>query len=199
MQRTVAAMTATAMLAALAGGCATVTSGKNQMLSFDTDPAGADCTLVQSGIDIARLKTPNTISVHRASSPLIVACSKPGYQQTRAMISSTTSAGAWGNLVVGGIIGVMIDQSSGAAFRYYDPPRLALPSATDVPPEGSRSLATGVTLLPPTTDSVAPMVAPTAVPAAPPAPPRPDAASEPAPPVSDVVPQPVSGQSRSRL
>jgi hypothetical protein len=197
MFQSVAKMAAAAMLAALAGGCATVTSGKNQTLSFDTDPGGADCTLIQSGLDVARFRTPNTVSVHRASAPLIVACSKPGYRQTRAMISATTSAGAWGNLVVGGIVGVMIDQSSGAAFRYYDPPRLVLPSATDAPPEGSRSLATGVTLLAPTSSDAAPMVVPAAVPASEATPASPPAAV-PAP-SSNTVPQPASGQSRSRL
>jgi hypothetical protein len=173
-----------AMIASLTGGCATVTSGKDQTLSFDTDPAGADCTLVQSGVDVARFKTPKTLSVRRANSPLIVACSKPGYQQTRAMIASTISAGAWGNLIVGGLIGVMVDQSSGAAFRYYDPPRLVLLSASDAPPEDSRTLAAGVTLLPPTagptslaaaaTSASAPAPSPLA-PAGPAAPPTPSA------------------------
>ena len=72
------------------------------------------------------------------------------------MIASTISDGAWGNLLVGGIVGVMVDQSSGAAYRYYDPPRLALIAAGETPPESSRLLAKGVTLLPPSTGPTPP-------------------------------------------
>lgn len=135
------------MLASLMSGCASITTGKEQKLTFDTDPAGADCTLTQSGVDIDKFKTPRMLSVRRANSPLIVACSKAGYHQTRAMIATTISDGAWGNLVVGGIIGVMIDQSNGAAFRYYDPPKLPMVAAEDAPPS-SGEIAKGVTLLP---------------------------------------------------
>jgi hypothetical protein len=146
------AIAAGATLASLTAGCATITTGKDQKLSFDTDPAGADCTLTQSGVEIDRFRTPKALSVRRANSPLIVACSKPGYHQTRALIASTISDGAWGNLVVGGLIGVMIDQSNGAAFRYYDPPKLPMVAAGDAPPASSTEVAKGVTLLPPTTE-----------------------------------------------
>ena len=135
------------MLASLTAGCASITTGKEQRLTFDTDPAGADCTVTQAGIDIGRFQTPRMLSVRRANGPLVVACRKAGYHQTRAMISSTMSDGAWGNLVAGGVIGIMIDQSSGAAFRYYDPPKLPMTAAADAPPP-SGEIAKGVTLLP---------------------------------------------------
>jgi hypothetical protein len=105
--------------------------------------------VTQSGADIAKFQTPHTQSVRRSSNPLIIACSKPGYHQTRALVTTTISDGAWGNLVVGGIIGVMVDQSSGAAYRYYDPPKLSLIPAGEPPPDASRVIAKGVTLLPP--------------------------------------------------
>lgn len=157
------AMRIGAMLASLTAGCASITTGKEQRLTFDTDPAGADCTVTQSGIDIGRFQTPRMLSVRRANSPLTVACRKAGYRQTRAMISSTTSDGAWGNLVSGGVIGIMIDQSNGAAFRYCDPPKLPMAAAADAPPS-SGEIAKGVTLLP---ESETPAVQPAPVVAAP--------------------------------
>lgn len=79
----------------------------------------------------------------------------------------------------------MVDQSTGAAYRYYDPPRLSLVSASEAPPETSRLLVKGVTLLPPTAGPApgppaseaavaetppAPVVTPTAAVVTPPAP-----------------------------
>jgi hypothetical protein len=180
-------------------GCATITSGKDQALSFESEPVGAECILTQGGLDIAKFKTPNMTMVRRAATPLVIACTKPGYHQTRAMIASTTSTGAWGNLVVGGIIGIMVDQSTGAAFRYYDPPKFALLAASEPPPESSYSLATGVTFLPPTTG---PAPASPAGPANGPLQNTTPAASgteAPAAAPLQTAPEPVSGQSRSRL
>lgn len=146
------------------GGCASVTTGSEQSLRFDTEPAGADCTVNQASVPVGKFKTPFDFVVHRSIGPLLLSCTKPGFHEVRAAIASTTSVGAWGNILIGGPIGIMIDQSSGAAFRYYDPPKFVMVAAGQVPPDVSSSPSPGVTLLPPespeaavaTTASVAP-------------------------------------------
>jgi hypothetical protein len=135
--------------ALLGAGCASVTTGKEQSLKFETDPAGADCTLKQQNIEIARFQTPKTIVVKRAKSPIMMTCVKPGFHQERALIADTTSSAVWGNLIVGGIVGVMADQASGAAFRYYDPPKFNLVPASEKSPGASQTVAQGITVLPP--------------------------------------------------
>ena len=141
-------------------GCASITSGKEQSMSFATEPAGADCTLSQQNMNMARFKTPNTMNVRRANTPIMMTCSKPGYYQARVLITNTTSVGAWGNLVVGGLIGVMVDQSSGAAFAYYDPPKINLVASSEPAPQSSQTIAQGVTLLPPGEDPIPVVVVP---------------------------------------
>lgn len=140
---------AVVMYALLGAGCASVTSGKEQSLKFETDPAGADCTLVQDKIEIARFQTPKTVVLKRAKSPIMMTCVKSGFHQERALIADTTSSAVWGNLIVGGIVGVMADQASGAAFRYYDPPKFNLVPAFESPPQASQTVAKGITVLPP--------------------------------------------------
>jgi len=140
---------AAVMCALLSSGCASVTTGKEQSLKFETDPAGADCTLKQQNIEIAKFQTPKTIVVKRAKSPIMMTCVKPGFHQERALIADTTSSAVWGNLIVGGIVGVMADQASGAAFRYYDPPKFNLVPASEKSPEASQTVAQGITVLPP--------------------------------------------------
>src|SRR5262245_23029266 len=136
-------------VAALTSGCASVTSGPQQAVNFQTDPGDADCTLTQSNMEIAKFKTPNSVVLKRANLPIMMACTKAGYYPTRAMIGSTIAGAAWGNLVLGGIVGVVIDQSTGAAYRYYDPPKFTLIAAADPPPQSSQVIAPGITLLPP--------------------------------------------------
>ena len=189
--------------AALQGaGCASVTSGKEQSLKFETDPAGASCTISQSSVQVASFETPNAITVHRAAAPLLMSCTKQGFHQARALIGTTTSAAAWGNLVVGGIIGVMIDQGSGAAYRYYDAPKLTMVSAAEPAPQGSTTLAPGVTLLPPEAPVAAAPSPLSPAPAAATTQNVPAAASVPQEPLNGVTepsPPPASGQARSRL
>ncbi len=191
--------------AVLTSACATVINGKDQSLKFETDPSEAQCTLTQSNMEIAKFKTPNSVVLKRANSPIIMACTKDGYHETRALIGNTVSGAAWGNLAVGGIFGVLIDTQSGAAFRYYDPPKFTMIAAAGSPPEVSQTVATGITILPPgspptgqtaPTAAQMPQTAPTAAPAG--------ASSAPLPVASTgtAAPAPVgpgSGMSRSRL
>jgi hypothetical protein len=135
--------------AALTSACASLTSGQQQAMSFQTDPAEADCTLTQSNTEIARFRTPGSVVLKRAKAPITIACTKTGYHPTRAMIDTTIAGAAWGNLVAGGIVGVVIDQSTGAAFRYYDPPKFTMVAAAESPSQTSQVIAPGITLLPP--------------------------------------------------
>jgi hypothetical protein len=150
----------------LQGGCASITSGKEQAMTFDTEPGGADCALTQNNVDVSKFRTPSSFNVRRANTAMMLTCTKAGYHQARVLIANTISTGAWGNLVVGGIIGVMVDQSSGAAYRYYDPPKIALTPTSDPAPQTSVSVATGITVLPPgdlSTAAPVPVIAPAPV------------------------------------
>lgn len=107
----------TALMAGLSlvisAGCATVTRGTSQALVIESEPPGADVEL-SNGL---RGKTPTSFLVKRKQS-VVVTISKQGYESVTVDVTSAVSgggaAGMAGNVIVGGLIGAVVDSSSGA-------------------------------------------------------------------------------------
>ena len=97
----------------LCAGCATVTRGTTQSWTVQTDPVGATARL-SSG---EQCTTPCTLQKKRKD-PFQVTITKDGYDQVVTSIvsrvSSAGKAGMAGNVIIGGLIGVGVDASSGA-------------------------------------------------------------------------------------
>jgi len=114
-------------LAALAAGslltgCASIVSGTGQIVSVETqkDDAtapGASCKLTNSK-GTYYVTTPGTVTIHRAYGDLNVRCDKDGMEPGLATVKSTTKAMAFGNILIGGAVGVAVDTASGAAYDY---------------------------------------------------------------------------------
>jgi hypothetical protein len=113
-----------ALLAAVAActGCASIVSGTNQSLSITSnsagnDVAGAKCTLTNDkGSWFAT--TPGSVTVHRSFNDLAVNCTLDGLEPGVATFKSSTKGMAAGNILFGGLIGVGVDVSTGAAYDY---------------------------------------------------------------------------------
>ena len=106
-------------LAAGLGGCATVTSGGFQTIDIKTEPAGADCMFSRDGAPVARVyPTPGPILVGKSSGDIAVLCRKPGFEDTGGTIGSGFQPMTLGNIILGGIIGVVVDASTGAMTKY---------------------------------------------------------------------------------
>lgn len=102
----------TAVLLSLTG-CATITRGSTEALVVESEPSGAQVQL-SNGM---KGTTPTSFKVKRKNN-LTITVSKPGYETASINVTSQM-AGAGGvamagNVLVGGIIGVAIDASSGA-------------------------------------------------------------------------------------
>lgn len=100
-------------LAALGTGCATVTRGTTEVLTIDSTPVGATVSMSNG----ERCETPCAVQLKRKF-PLAVELCKAGYAPVLtnilSQISGAGGAGMAGNVLVGGIIGVGVDASSGA-------------------------------------------------------------------------------------
>ena len=108
-------------------GCATITKDKTQTISISTmcanrDLSGASCSLTNEN-GSWQVNTPNSIQIHKAYNDLYVAC-KSGESSASKSFESKANEGAWGNILVGGLIGFLIDKNNGAGFDY--PPMLSL-------------------------------------------------------------------------
>lgn len=109
-----------AMLAALSlAGCASIVSGSHQDISINTSPEGAKCALYREGVQVGYVNsTPGVVSVSRKGSDLWVGCVKDNYDFSNAKNSSDFNGWVIGNLGFGGIIGVVVDMSTGASHAY---------------------------------------------------------------------------------
>ena len=51
---------------------------------------------------------------------MVITCTKPGYKSTTVSIEEDIAGATFGNIILGGGIGIIFDASSGAAQRYPD-------------------------------------------------------------------------------
>jgi hypothetical protein len=99
------------------GGCATVLNGTSQPVEFESDPDGAQIELV-TGL---KCETPCKYSMKRGHDSQVT-FTKDGYEPVTVYIQSRTGGGVAGNILMGGVIGGVVDASNGAANHLYPDP-----------------------------------------------------------------------------
>jgi hypothetical protein len=102
----------------LLAGCATITTGTTQPINIDSDPQAAECTVMREGQALGTVTTPAPLTIRRHASTIQVICKKLGYEDGRIVMNSRYETASAGNFLLGGVIGVMVDASSGANSRY---------------------------------------------------------------------------------
>ena len=155
---------------ALCSGCASIVNGQNQSVSVNTpgcEPAA--CTLTnEKGTWF--VNTPGSVVVRRAYGAMAVSCVKEGFAPGTATIASATKGMAFGNILLGGVIGAGVDIGTGAAYDYPELITVSMTCGT------AKSAGTTAPVAPAVTAATASTAAPAAaVPA--PAPAAPTAAT----------------------
>jgi hypothetical protein len=93
--------------------CATIISGTKQSIRVTSVPPGALVTAEPGG---DRVTTPAKITLQRKGAPYRLTFTLQGYQPYHVTISADRNGWLWGNLILGGIPGGIIDSSSGAMY-----------------------------------------------------------------------------------
>lgn len=115
-----------ALLSSL-GACATIMSGTSQSLAIDSSPEGADCKVSQNGLPVGEVtSTPGYVQVHKSGATLALSCSKAVYQPAQSYQTAGFNGWVVGNVVIGGVIGVVVDLASGALHSYDSSMTVAL-------------------------------------------------------------------------
>lgn len=96
----------------LVTSCATIAHGPNQNIFVSSKPAG-----VIVKVDDHTVTTPGCIQLHRGCPAYILQFEKEGYGPVTVKLIQTTDGWVWGNILVGGIIGIAIDYSNGSAYE----------------------------------------------------------------------------------
>lgn len=112
-RRTAFPLSAVLIVAALSTGCATIASGTNQNVSFESEPEGA--TVRVDGEVIG--KTPVSSRLDKESDQS-VSFEMPGYRTVTKDLSTKTDPWFFGNILIGGLFGSTTDFASGAAYEY---------------------------------------------------------------------------------
>ena len=112
-------------IAASLGACASITRGTGEQVAFESDPPGAEVRL-STGLGCPQ--TPCSFEVPRKDS-FIATFTKAGYRPEQVMVGTKVSgggaAGIAGNVIAGGIIGVVVDASNGAQLDHEPNPVIA--------------------------------------------------------------------------
>jgi hypothetical protein len=96
----------------LLDSCATILSGTKQQIQITTKPAGARDFVdgMECGI------TPCILDVNRKSSVLYT-FKKEGHDDGAVLDNGRFNATVIANILIGGIIGIIVDYSTGAAYK----------------------------------------------------------------------------------
>jgi hypothetical protein len=134
----------------LLSGCATIFEGTSQSVAISTEPAGADCTVDRAGSRIGQVNpTPGSIHVDKSKNDLTVSCKRAGYLTATMAQSPKFQGTTFGNILLGGLVGVAVDAASGANFEYPNDVRMTLaPDPAPVPVAGLSPLNSPMPLLP---------------------------------------------------
>ena len=131
------AIAAIAALGAALSGCATVVDGATQSVSVSTTPVqGAACTLTNSE-GTWYVTSPGSVQVHKTKNDLTVTCSKDGYGPGNQVAVSKFGGATFGNIVLGGGVGAIVDAASGANYYYDSPMIVPLGEAKPIPAQTS--------------------------------------------------------------
>lgn len=105
----------------LLSGCATLTTSSSQNVTVTTEPPGAACSFKRDGQVIGVVNpTPGSLSVSKSHTAIDVSCAKEGFLDATGAVGSRFQAMTFGNILFGGIIGIVVDAASGATAK-YDP------------------------------------------------------------------------------
>jgi hypothetical protein len=109
-----------AVLAAMTG-CASISGERMQPINVKTvhdnvEVAGIGCTLTNDAGSWF-LTSPGSVTVHKSTGDLAIDCKKDTFAGNQTLVSKANGA-VWGNVLLGGGIGYIVDRNTGAGFNY---------------------------------------------------------------------------------
>ena len=105
--------------------CASITGTSTQPISIvvkdgsDNSLEDVKCTLVNDK-GAWEIKAPAFANVTRSAADLAITCKKKGYPDGLAKGVSRAIGNMWGNVILGGGVGAIIDHSKGKGYGYSD-------------------------------------------------------------------------------
>lgn len=96
-----------------AAGCSTIVNGRNESVTFQSTPSGANVAINGAVIGV----TPLTTMLPKKSGQTLT-MSKPGYKTFSTSMTTTVNGWFFGNIVLGGLLGSTTDAATGSMYEY---------------------------------------------------------------------------------
>lgn len=121
----------------LVSGCSSIIEGTSQEIVINTNPPGADCSLIREGISIAHVNpTPSAATIKKTKHDITIECELEGYQKATYFNNSGAAGATFGNIILGGGIGWAVDSAAGADNKYDSPVNITfVPDEDDEKPK----------------------------------------------------------------
>ena len=109
----------------LLANCASITGESNQPISVTVkDSKGTtlrdvNCVVVNDK-GAYEIVAPGFVNIQRSAADVTITCKKNGYPDGLAKAISRARGNRWGNVILGGGIGAIIDHSKGTGYAYSD-------------------------------------------------------------------------------
>jgi len=100
------------IVSVMVSGCATIMHGNLQEINFLSSPEGAMVKV--DGVDVG--KTPIAKELSRKSTH-VVHIVMPGYETYEMKIEKKVSGWLFGNIIFGGIVGLIVDAATGSLYN----------------------------------------------------------------------------------
>ena len=102
-------------LTLVCSGCASIVCGTKQKVAIKSEPPGATAQITAQppAHEERTIVTPETV-VLRRNQTYRVTITKEGYEETSVLLNQGSNPWVWGNIVLGGLIGCLIDCGTGA-------------------------------------------------------------------------------------
>lgn len=138
---------ATLLIAAFAMGCASIVSKSIWPVTFDSNPTGANIVITnKSGLRIFEGRTPTTLTLSSSrgffqGEEYYVEARREGYSDGRTVLTSSINGWYFGNILFGGLIGLLIvDPLTGAMWKLDDRIVVNLSPKTSLKETGAMTL-----------------------------------------------------------
>ena len=105
---------AVALIAALLAGCASIIHGSRQDVRVTSVPSGA---VVRVNLNNQATTTPGVLTLNRKEIGYVLTFEKQGYKPVEVSLRRTVDGWLFGNILFGGLIGLVIDFASGSSYK----------------------------------------------------------------------------------
>ncbi|MEY5013996.1 MAG: hypothetical protein RIS92_354 [Verrucomicrobiota bacterium] len=127
--------------------CASIVSKSQRPVTITSSPQGAKVVLMKdNGVAIQTGETPMTVTLETSrgffqKAKYTIEASKPGYDTAKSTISADVNGWYFGNLLFGGVIGMLIvDPATGAMWKLDDTYSVNLPQTKKVTLKGGEAI-----------------------------------------------------------